>query len=231
MSDKILPIGRFVEGVVIRAGFDAERSYGSAKIPTAWLVFRFDDKSLSDGVNGKEFRDSVRIDPKAPKLRQFCGLLHCRNILHFSEKHREKSKLNGYTKMQEHLIENIDSVVGVWNQDRKLVSGGKLIGHRVAFLINRMTAWPDPSKGSKYPNNYRFLVDRPDDEEEPIAFNMFEISHFDPRVSGEEVAKEYLPDKDDSVEEYEEEDDVQWEYKKQPAKKAVGSATEEEPPF
>lgn len=211
MQNKIVPIGRPIEGSVVRTFFDPEKYYGSARIPTIGLILRFDDDTLPDSVNGREIYISIKVDPKSPVLRQFASLIHCRGILEFPEKDRVKHKSLGFLKMQERLLENIETVIGSWNEDKKSYEGGKIVGHRIRFLINRISVWVN-KKSSRFPNNYEYVV-RFSDGDDPIVFNIFEVSHFDHRVKGDEIDKSLLPDHPaEDLEEDLEEDDVSWDY-------------------
>ena len=224
MSDtKQLPFGRYVDGVITRSWSDLEKKIGSATIPVIQLVLQFDDDSLPDGVNGKELLTMVRLDGRAPILKRFCSFLDLRGILSFEEKHTAKSKLGGYTAMSDHLIENIDDITGVWDEEAKVLKGGKLVGQRLSFLVNKMTAWHDPKAGRNYPNNWRLLVHHPKDTEEdkPVIFNIFEVSHIrEDVVKGdkfdESLTTQEVPEDIDS----EPEDDVRWSYEKEESSKS-----------
>ena len=210
-NDKTLPFGRYVDGIITRSWNDKEKKIGSATIPVIQLVLRFDDETLPNDVNGKEVLVMVRIDPKAAITRRFCSYLHRRKILEFSEEHRERSKTSGMTKMADHLVESADLITGVWDNDARVLNGGKLVGNRLSFIISKITAWADPNNGRNYPNNWRYVVHHPSEDVKPVVFNIFEISHIEDVGSGEGFIN-LSPASTEEVETSVDEDDVRWEY-------------------
>lgn len=223
-NTKQLPFGRYVDGVIVRSWNDLERKIGSATIPIVQIVIKLDDESLPDNVNGREISSMIRLDPKAKVLLQFCGFLDCRGILEFKEAHRKKSKAGGYAAASDHLIENIDEVTGVWDEENRVLNGGKLVGHRLSFIISKMVSWNGDS--SRFPNNLRLEVHHPKyKDRNPVVFNIFEISHLDEEVIKGDKFVELGQTTD--IHEVEPDDDVRWSSRKED--KARKKDLEEEP--
>ena len=227
MADtKQLPLGRYVDGIITRSWSDLERKFG----PELQMVLQFDDKTIPPDINGKEIVSRVKLAPNSKAdwrlLLHFCAFLDRAGILKFEQKHKEKTRTGAFTAMSDYLIENVDNITGIWDDEAKVLKGGKLVGNRLSFIVAKMTAWADPDKGRSWPNNWRHAVLHTNKDVKPIIFNIFEISHIEEVNSGAAFV-DLAGNKEEVVDEIEEDDDVRWSYRKE--EKARAQDTEEEP--
>lgn len=172
-------IGHWIEAKIERGTISESRFGGGTELS---LLFRFDDSTLPNEVNGKTIYSKIKLSPKSKVMTDFCRFLHRRQILEFSEEFQKSSPDGGKGLMRERLIANLEDVVGVWEPDSRELVGGKIQGHRCNILVGQMIEWP---ASDKFRDNYYYKVSRPSEAHEggDVVFSIFEVSRIMELVS------------------------------------------------